>query len=330
MTKFKIFVTRKIPQVGIDLLKKQKNFQVKISPHDRVLKRNELLKAVKGCDAILCQLTDKIDGQVLQAAGPQLKIVANYAVGTDNLDKEALEKMKIKASNTPGVLTQAVAEHAFALILAITKRIVEADRFTRKGKYKGWAPTLLLGPQLEGKTLGIVGLGRIGFSLAQKAVLGMGMKVVYNDLKPNKDFEKSYRAKYLKLSQLLKTADIISLHVPLLPATRHLISTKQLNLMKKTAYLINTSRGPVIDEKALFKALKNKKIAGAALDVFECEPFFVCSKTEQRDVKNFDNLVLTPHTASATFEARDAMAQLAAKNIIAVLNNKKAPSLIKI
>lgn len=329
MTKYKIFVTRKIPKIGIDLLKKQKNFIVKVSPHDRVLKRNELLKGVKGCNAILCQLTDKIDEQVLQAAGPQLKIVANYAVGTDNLDKEALKKMRIKASNTPGVLTQAVAEHTFALMLAVTKRIVEADKFTRAGKYKGWAPTLLLGPQLEGKILGIIGLGRIGFSVAQKAVFGMGMKVVYNDLKPNKDFARQYKGKYLKLNQLLKTADIISLHVPLLTATYHLISKKQLKMMKKTAYLINTSRGPVVDEKALWQALKTKQIAGAALDVFECEPNIACSKVHEHEVKKLDNLVLTPHIASATFTARNAMAELAAKNIIAVLNNKKAPSLIK-
>jgi len=327
---YKIFITRKIPQIGIDLLKKQKNCQVKVSPHERVLKRNELLKAVKGCDAILSQLTDKIDQEVLQAAGQQLKIVANYAVGYDNFDLKSFKQLKIKASNTPGVLTQAVAEHTFALILAITKRIVEADKFTRAGKYKGWAPELLLGPQLEEKILGIVGLGRIGFSVAQKAVVGMGMKVVYTDLKPNKKFEKNYKGKFLRLTELLKIADVISLHVPLLPTTRHMISSKQLKLMKDSSYLINTSRGAVIDEKALWIALKNRQIAGAALDVFECEPKIACSKKQEQMIKKFDNLILTPHTASATFEARDAMAELAAKNIIAVLNNKKAPSLIKI
>lgn len=330
MAKYKIFVTRKIPQVGLDLLKRQNDFEVKVSPSDRVLQKNELLKNVKGCHAILSQLTDKIDELVLKAAGDQLKIVANYAVGYDNFDLKAFKQLGIKASNTPGVLTQAVAEHTFALIMALTKRVVEGDKFAKAGKYKGWAPTLLLGPQLEGKILGIVGLGRIGFSVAQKAVLGMGMKVVYADLKPNKDFEKKYKGRFLKLNQLLKTADIISLHVPLLPSTRHMISAKQLNLMKKTAYLINTSRGSVVDEKALWSALKNKKIAGAALDVFECEPLIACAKKDRQVVKKFDNLVLTPHTASATFEARDAMAELAARNIIAVLKNKKAPSLIKI
>lgn len=331
MSQYKIFVTRKIPQIGLDLLKKQKNFTVKVSPYDRVLKRSELLKNIKGCDAILSQLTDKIDKEVLQVAGPQLKIVANYAVGYDNFELEAFKNLGIKASNTPGVLTEAVAEHTFALIMAITKRVVEADKFTRAGKYKGWAPMLLLGPQLEGKTLGIIGLGRIGSSVAQKAVSGMGMKVIYNDLKPDKSFEKKYRAKYIKKKEdLLKQADIITLHVPLLDSTRHLISRKELKLMKETTYLINTSRGPVIDEKALWPVLKSKKIAGAALDVFECEPKITCDKKDEKLVKNLDNLVLTPHIASATFEARNAMAKLAAKNIVAVLNNKKAPSLLKI
>lgn len=326
---YKIFITRKIPQIGINLLKKQKNFQVKVSPHDRVLTRKELLKNVKGCHAVLSQLTDKIDKEVLEAAGSQLEIVANYAVGYDNFDLPAFKELGVKASNTPGVLTQAVAEHTFALILAITKRIVEADNFTRAGKYQGWAPQLLLGPQLQEKTLGIVGLGRIGFTVAQMAVTGMGMKVVYNDLKPNKDFEKKYKGKFMKLPQLLKTADVITLHVPLLPSTKHLISSKQLKLMKPTSYLINTSRGPVVDEKALYAVLKQNKIAGAALDVFECEPDFVCKKQDLKTVKNLDNIILTPHTASATFETRDAMAELAALNIIAVLKDRKAPTLIK-
>jgi len=330
MAKYKIFVTRKIPDIGINLLKKQRNFSVKVSPYDRILKRNELLKNVKGCDAVLSQLTDKIDEQVLQTAGPQLKIVANYAVGYDNFDLDAFRKLKIKASNTPGVLTEAVSEHAFALIMSLTKRIVEANKFAKAGKYKGWAPQLLLDPQIEGKTLGIIGLGRIGFSVAQKAVVGMGMKVVYTDIRRNKDFEKKYKGKFMKLNQLLKTADVISMHVPLLPSTRHMISTKQLKMMKPTAYLINTSRGPVIDEKALWPVLKNKKIAGAALDVFECEPKIACTRRDQKLVKTLDNLILTPHTASATFTARNAMAELAAKNIIAVLNKKKAPSLIKL
>lgn len=325
---YKIFITRKIPQIGIDLLKKQKDFQVKVSPYDRVLTRKELFAGVKGCDAVMSQLTDKIDKQVLEGAGEQLKIVANYAVGYDNFDLPAFKELNIKASNTPDVLTQAVAEHTFALIMSITKRIVEADKFTRAGEYHGWAPQLLLGPQLKGKTLGIVGLGRIGFEVAQLTVKGVGMKVVYSDLKPNKDFEKKYKGKYLKLNQLLKTADVITLHVPLLPSTKHLISTKQLKLMKPSSYLINTSRGPVIDEKALYSVLKAKKIAGAALDVFECEPDFVCQRKDLAVIKQLKNLILTPHTASATFEARDAMAELAARNIIAVLRNKKAPTLI--
>lgn len=330
MAQYKIFITRKIPDAGIALLKKHKNFDIKISPHDRVLKPRELRRRVKGCHAILSQLTDKIDESVLKKAGPQLKIVANYAVGYDNLDLEAFKKYRIKASNTPGVLTQAVAEHTFALILAITKRIVEADTYTRAKKYKGWAPMLFLGPQLQGKTLGIVGLGRIGFSVAEKAAIGMGMNIAYTDLNRNKAFEKKFKAKYMTLNQLLKTADIVSLHVPLIKSTHHLISAKQLNMMKPTSYLINTSRGPVVNEKALTSALKSKKIAGAAIDVFECEPSIDCDTTDTLELRKLPNVVMTPHTASATFEARDAMAELAAKNIIAVLKNKRAPSLLKI
>jgi glyoxylate reductase len=330
MAKYKIFVTRKIPGIGLNLLKKQKNFEIKVSTYDRVLSRKELLKGVKGCDAVLCQLTDTIDEQVLQAAGSQLKLVANYAVGTDNLDKEALKKMKVKASNTPGVLTQAVAEFTFTLMLAITKRVVEADKFTRADKFKGWAPMLLTGPQLESKTLGIIGLGRIGSEVAKRASLGLGMNVVYYSNKRDKIFEKKYKAKYLPLNQLLKTADVISMHVPLLPSTRHMISTKQLKLMKSTAYLINTSRGPVVNEKALYQTLISKKIAGAALDVFECEPQISCDKKTINKIRKLDNIIFTPHIASSTFTARNAMAELAAKNIIAVLNKKKAPSLIKI
>lgn len=315
MPKKKVFVTQKIPEKGLQLLKKF--FQVKVYPKDQVIPRRVLLKEVKHCDALLCLLTEKIDQAVL-GANPRLKVVSNYAVGYDNIDVKAATARGIPVTNTPGVLENAVAEHTFALMLALSKRIVEADSFTRAGKYKRWEPMLLLGTELEGKTLGIVGLGRIGAGVAERARKGMGINVLYHDIKRNKQFEKEYQAKYVSLSELLKKSDFVSLHVPLLPSTRHLIGREELKLMKKTAYLINTSRGPVIDEKALAEALQKKHIAGAGLDVYENEPKINHLLTKLR------NTVLTPHTASATVEARTAMSELAAQNIIDVLQGRKA------
>ena len=311
----KVFVTRKIPIAGIKLLKK--HFQVRVYAKDQVIPKKELLKGVKWCDALLCLLTDKIDKTILKA-NPKLKIVSNYAVGYNNIDIKTATSLKIPVTNTPGVLTDAVAEHTMALLMAISRRIPESDKFTRAGKYKSWKPMLLLGAQLKGKTLGIIGLGRIGAGLAERAHKGMGINVLYHDIKRNPKFEKKYQAKFATLNNLLKKSDFISLHVPLLPSTKHLISKKQLSLMKKTAYLINTSRGPIVNEKALVSALKSKRIAGAALDVFENEPKLTPG------LNKLSNVVLTPHTASATIEARTAMSEIAAQNIVAILKGKKA------
>lgn len=306
-----------------------KGYRVAIYPKDQIISRKELLKGVRGADALLPILTDRIDDEVLKAAGPQLRIVANYAIGTDNIDLAACKARKIIVTNAPGPeIVQAVAEHTFALILALAHRIVEGDKFTRAGKYQGWGPQLLLGTDVYGKTLGIVGLGRIGFAVTDRAVKGFSMKVLYNDPKPNSDFEKKYAARYADLPTLLKQSAFVSLHVPLLPSTRHLISTKQLALMKPTAFLINTSRGPIVDEKALLQALKNKKIAGAALDVFECEPSIDCDISDHLALKSFDNVILTPHTASATVETRQAMSRTAASNIIAALSGKTPPNVV--
>jgi len=315
MQKQRVFVTRVIPKRGIQLLRK--HFLVKVYPKDQIIPRKELLKEVKQCDALLCLLTEKIDAEVL-SANPKLKVVSNYAVGYDNIDVKVATAKGIPVCNTPGVLEDAVAEHTFALMLAISKRIVEADQFLRAGKYKRWDPMLLLGTELKGKTIGIIGLGRIGAGVAERARKGMGVNVLYHDIKRNKQFEKEYQAKYVSLSELLKRSDFVSLHVPLLPSTRHLIGKEELKLMKKTAYLINTSRGPVVDEKALAEALKKKHIAGAGLDVYENEPKLSPGLTKLK------NTVLTPHTASATVEARTAMSELAAQNIIDVLQGRKA------
>jgi glyoxylate reductase len=281
------------------------------------------LKRVKGVDALLSLLNDKIDEEVFAAAGKNLKIVANYAVGFDNVDLKAAASHHIPITNTPAPeVSETVAEHTFALMLALAHRIVESDSYARAKKYKGWGPNLLLGADVYGKTLGIIGLGRIGEAVAQRAVKGFKMKCVYADMKPNIAFEKEYGATRMPLDQVLQTADFVTLHVPLLPSTRHMISTEQFALMKKTAYLVNTSRGPVVDEKALERALATKRIAGAALDVFECEPETDCDLTDKLELKNFSNDILTPHTASATIEARQAMSRVAAENIIAVLSGK--------
>jgi len=318
----KVFVCRPIPEVGINLLK-EKGFDVGLNTEDRVLSKEELKEKVKGVDAILSLLTDKVDGEMMDVAGPQLKIIANYAVGFDNIDIQAAKARNIMVTNTPGVLTEAVAEHTFALLIACAKHIVEADRFTREGKFKQWEPKGFLGPQLQGKTLGVVGLGRIGSMVAQIAKKGFGMKVVYYDVKPNPDFEKEFEAQFLSLEDLLKNSDFVSLHVPLLPQTRHLINEERLKMMKKEAILINTSRGPVVDEQTLIKALKEGWIAAAGLDVYEFEPNLVPGLAQ------LSNVVLTPHTASATFEARNAMSKMAAENIIAALSSQTPPNLVK-
>lgn len=325
----KVFITRPIPDQGIKLLK-EKGFDVSIYEKDEIIPRKALLSGVKGADALLSILTDKIDDEVLEAAGPQLKIVANYAVGFDNIDLPAVKKRGIMATNTPGPeIVESVAEHTFALILALARRICEADQFARAGKYQGWGPQMLLGMDVHDKILGIVGLGRIGFAVAQRAMKGFRMKILYNDVKPNADFEKEYGAEYVSLEVLLKNSDFVSLHVPLLPETRHLISTKQLKLMKKTAFVINTARGPVVDEKALLQALSSGTIAGAALDVFECEPSIDCDPRDHLELKSMSNVVMTPHTASSTIEARQAMSRVAATNIIEALQGRTPPNLVK-
>ena len=320
----KIFVTRKIPDRGINLLQ-ERGYEVVMNPENRVLKKEELLSLLqKGqYDAVLCDLDDKIDGEVLDAAGKQCKIFANYAVGVDNFDLKAAQERGVMMTNTPGVLTDTVAEHAFALLLGIAHRVAEADRFIRAGKYKGWEPMLLLGTDVSKKVLGIVGLGRIGARVAHIARRGFDMRVIYYDVKRNEEFEKEFGAEFRdEVDDIFREADFISLHVPLLPATRRLVDARRLGLMKKNAYLINTSRGPVVDEAALVEALRNGVIRGAALDVYEHEPALAPGLAE------LENVVLTPHIASATEETRQAMSELAAKNIIAVLEGSAPPNAV--
>jgi glyoxylate reductase len=311
----KIFLTHKIPDKGIELLKKAGKLD--IYDGKQAIERTELLKRVRGVNAIVSMLTNHIDAELFDAAGPQLKVVANYAVGFDNIDVREANKRGIAVTNTPGVLTEAVAEHTLGLMFAVGRRIVEADNFTRKGKYKGWMPLGFLGQSMWGKTLGVIGLGRIGTWFAEAAHRGLNMKIMYTDIQHDEELETKIDAKYHKLDSILKEADVISIHVPLLESTHHLIGERELSMMKPNAILINTSRGPVVDEKALYQALKDNKIFGAGLDVYEHEPKIY------RGLDKLSNVVLTPHIASATNEARTAMAEIAAKNVIAVLKGEK-------
>lgn len=318
----KVSVTRKILGNGIKMLQ-DAGYEVVVTPHDRALERQELLNFIQGVDGVVCMLTDKVDQEFVNAAGPNLKIVANYAVGTDNLDLPALTSHNIVATNTPDVLTEAVAEHAFALIMAITRRIVEADKLARTQESK-FGPEVLLGMELKGKTLGVLGLGRIGSRVAEMGK-AMGMSVVYFDVKQNAEFEIKVGAEFKATpEELLATSDVVSVHVPLLDSTRHLINAERLKMMKKTAYLINTSRGPVVDEAVLVEALKNGTLKGAALDVGETEPKWAPSLVD------LENVVLTPHIASATIEARSQMGELCAKNIIAVLSGQSPLTPVKV
>lgn len=311
----KVFVTRMIPDAGIKLMQ-EAGLDVEVSDFNGVLPRPQLLEKVKGADAILSLLTDKMDAELMDATGPQLKIIANYAVGYDNINLKDAAGHNVIITNTPGVLTESVAEHAIALIFALAHRIVESDQYMRDGKYVGWAPMLFLGNDLIGKTLGLVGMGRIGANVARRLCDGFGMKILYFDRARSEDLEKQYKMEFVDLETLLKNSDFVSIHLPMTPETKHLIGEAQFKMMKKTAYLINTARGPIVDENALVSALKNGDIKGAALDVYEQEPKMAPGLAE------LPNTVLTPHTASATEETRGAMSELAAKNIIAVLKGE--------
>lgn len=307
----RVYITRRIPEAAIESLRE--HFEVTVNPHDRVLTREELLAGVKGMDAVLCLLTDTIDSEVLDAAGPQCRIFANYAVGYNNIDVAAATKRGMIVTNTPDVLNDATADLAWALLFAVSRRLVESDRFAREGKFKGWGPMLLLGRDITGKKLGVIGAGRIGFNFARKAK-GFDMEILYTSTKPNEEMEKQLGARFVDKETLLKEADFVSVHVPLTPSTKHYIGEKEFKLMKNTAVLINTSRGPVVDEKALVCALKSGEIWGAGLDVFENEPEI------EPELKLLDNAVIVPHIASATIETRTNMGLTAARNIINVLS----------
>ncbi len=318
----RIFLTRPIPEVGIHLLR-QHGFEVDVYEKDEIISRKELLVRVKGADALLALLTDTIDDAVMKAAGKQLKIIANYAVGFDNIDLVAAKKRNIIVTNTPvPEMTESVAEFTISLMLALARRLREADIFTREERYKGWSPNLFLGSDLRGKTLGIIGAGRIGARVAEIARFGLKMSVVYTSRHVDSELSTRCEAAFLPMDQLLERADVVSLHVPLTRETHHLISTDAFSLMKKSALLINTARGPVVDEKALLRALATHRIAGAAIDVYEAEPLIDADTSDRLELRAMPNTLLTPHIASATTQTREAMSRLAAANIVAVLGGE--------
>lgn len=317
-SKIKIFVTRKIPQPGLDMLKE--HYEVIVNPHNRVLSKDELLDGVRTADGLLCLLTDDITTEVMDV-NPNLKIISNYAVGYNNIDVEAATKRGIQVTNTPGVLTDTTADLAWALIMAVGRRVVEGDVFTREGRFEGWDPMLLLGTDITGKTLGIIGMGRIGQAVARRAI-GFDMRILYHDMAPVPVAEEEYQAEFVALDELLRQSDFVTIHAPLTDETRHMIGRRELSVMKTTAYLVNTARGPLVDEEALVEALRDGIIAGAGLDVYENEPRLASGLGE------LPNAVLLPHLGSATLETRTKMATMAAANLVAALEGKRPPHIV--
>jgi glyoxylate reductase len=307
----RIVVTRAIPRAAVDLLAPAGD--VWVSPHDRALSAGELREAVAGAEAIVALLHDRIDGPLLDAAGPQLRCVANVAVGYDNVDVAAAAERDVIVTNTPGVLTDATADLAMALILMVTRRLGEGERLIRGREPWAWHMGMMLGTSIQGRTLGIVGLGAIGAATARRA-RAFGMRIAYSGRRPAApDLERELSARFLDLDELVATADVISLHLPLTEQTRHLIDARRLAAMRPDAYVVNTARGPIVDEAALAETLAERRIAGAALDVYEFEP------EVHPALPDLDNVVLAPHLGSATVETRTAMATLAARNVAAVL-----------
>ncbi|MCI6609311.1 MAG: 2-hydroxyacid dehydrogenase family protein [Ezakiella sp.] len=314
----KVLITLKVPEKTLNKLKEY--FEVDYNDNLDFLPKDILIQKAKSADAILCPLSEKIDAEIINSA-KNLKIIANFGAGFDNIDIESATKNNVVVTNAPATgSTNSTAELTFALILDIMRGITRGEDSLRRGEFKGWKPTYCLGPTLHGKTLGIFGMGRIGQNLAQKAN-AFGMNVIYyKRSRLDEEKEKELNVKYLEFEEILKTCDVLSLNSSYTPSIHHLIGEKELAMMKKDAYLVNTSRGPVIDEKALAKALKDKVIKGAALDVYEFEP----KVTEE--LLYLDNVVLSPHLGNATIEAREEMGEIAANNIIAYLNGKVAPN----
>jgi glyoxylate reductase len=320
MPKPKIYVTRELPERGLKII--QKHFDTEVWPEYASPPKKVIIEKAKNVDALATLLSDKIDAEVFNAA-PKLKIVAQLAVGFDNIDVQEATKRGIYVTNTPEVLTDTTADFAWALLMAVARRVAEADKYVRTGQWKvGWHPSMMSGRDIHDATIGIVGAGRIGYAVAKRAT-GFNMKILFYDVIPRPEMEKDFGAKKVGLDQLLKESDFVSIHVPLMKETHHLMNEQKLRLMKKTAYLINNSRGPVVDQNALYKSLKEGWIAGAGLDVFEQEPTPV-----DNPLLKLDNVVVAPHISSASLETRSQMAEMVAGNLVAFLEGKKPPNLV--
>ena len=315
----KVFVARRIPDDGLRIVTGETDATV--WPDELPPPRDELLRSVAGCDGVLTLLTDRVDDEFLDAAGPQLKVVSNYAVGFDNVDVPACTARGIPVGNTPGVLTETTADLAFALMMAAARRLPEGDRYVRAGKWKTWGPLLLLGPDVHGATIGIVGFGRIGQAVARRAG-GFGMTILYHDVqRAEASVETEHGATFLPLEELLAQADFVSLHVNLTDETRGLINAEKLGWMKSTAVLVNTSRGPVINPADLAIALRDGQIFAAALDVTDHEPI-----PAEDPLLSLDNCLVVPHIASASRATRGKMAEMAAANLLAGLRGERLPT----
>lgn len=315
----KVFITRVIPEIAEKKLI-DAGFEVKVFKKDKPITIDELIRGGKQADAIISLLTDKFDKEVLDKL-TRCKIIANYAVGYNNIDVGHAREKGIVVTNTPDILTHATADIALTLVLACARRLPEGEELMRGGKFTGWKPKLLLGIELNGKTAGIIGAGRIGQETALR-LKAFGMNIVYYNKSKKTEFENETGAKKVSLNSLLKKSDVISLHVPLTEKTFHLLNKENLKLLKEKAILVNTARGEIVDEKELIKLLKTKKIFGAGFDVYEGEPVV------NPELLKLKNVVLLPHLGSGTFETRDNMAELAAQNVINVLNGKSALSAI--
>ena len=321
MSKPKVYVTRELPGRSLEMIREY--FDVEVWPEYGPPSKEEIIKKAANIDALATLLSDKIDAEVFDAA-PKLKIVAQMAVGFDNIDVKEATKRGIYVTNTPGVLTETTADFAWALLMAVARRVVEADKHVRTGKWKvSWHPSMLLGRDVYGATLGIIGAGRIGAAVARRAK-GFNMKILYYDVVPMPpEIEKELGAKRVDLETVFKESDFVSIHVPLTKETYHMVNEERLKLMKKTAFIINNARGPVVDEKALYKALKEGWIAGAALDVFEQEPTSV-----DNPLLKLENVVVAPHISSASHETRSKMAEMVAENLVAFFQGKVPPNLV--
>lgn len=323
MSKPRLFVTRIIPPKGLDMVQSLRaDYDLEVWPDPLPPTYEVLLQKVDGLSGLLCLLTDKIDANLMDAAGPQLKVISQMAVGFDNIDIPAATARRIPIGNTPGVLTDATADFAWALLMAAARRVVEGDKFTRAGRWQTWGPIDFLGPDVSGATLGIVGFGRIGQAVAKRAQ-GFDMRVIYHDPQRHLAAEQAYRAEYADLNTVLREADFLSIHTTLSTETYHYFDDAKLKLMKPSAVLINTSRGPVVDPAALYRALTTGTIAYAALDVTEPEPIKLTDP-----LLTLDNIIIAPHIASASFTARNKMATMAAANLIAGLKGERLPNCV--